>query len=276
MTRWPYVLGLSIAAITIVGLLLPLDLSLPLWLVMDVLGDAEGYVVITLALYFLLSPRIGYSSLLIILVSGLVNIYLKDLLRIPRPEDALIEAEGYSFPSGHAQVSGTFWTALYLFLKSRAIVVIGAPYVALISVSRLALGVHTPADVLGGIVIGFVVGLTAPFIIELIDEYLLTRYGVHVILGSIALLMYVGMGYETLLKIGGVALGMAMHHVFYREDLELDMKTRLVGYIGYLVPAFILTRLAFDPVSTFTVFLLIGGLAPAFYFRLLPMIAGRT
>ncbi len=153
---------------------------------------------------------------------------------------------------------------------------IGAPYVALISVSRLALGVHTPADVLGGIVIGFVVGLTAPFIMELIDEYLLTRYGVHVILGSIALLMYVGMGYETLLKIGGVALGMAMHHVFYREDLELDMKTRLVGYIGYLVPAFILTRLAFDPVSTFTVFLLIGGLAPAFYFRLLPMIAGRT
>jgi len=265
--------ALSLAAL-VTGLLLPGEASMSLWLLMDVLGDAEGYVVITLALYFLVSPRIGYSSLLIILVSGLVNIYLKDLLRIDRPMDALIEAEGYSFPSGHAQVSGTFWTALYLFLRSREVLAIGIPYVLLVSVSRLALRVHTPADVMGGLVIGLVIGLTAPFLMDLIDDYLLTRYGVHVILGSAALLMYVGMGYETLLKIGGVALGMALHHVFYREDLELGMGRRVLGYIGFLIPAFILTRLAIDPLPTFLVFLLIGGLAPLFYFRILPRIGG--
>lgn len=90
---------------------------------------------------------------------------LKLLIHLPRPalvySDVmpLIPKDGFAFPSGHA----TFFIALafaIFYLHKRA----GYVFMALaliIGLARIAVGVHFPADILGGFIIG---GLVAYFV----------------------------------------------------------------------------------------------------------------
>lgn len=96
--------------------------------------------------------------------AGLCSVAFKALLERPRPTlvDPLVEATGFSFPSGHALTA----TALYLTfallsarhfpgLKGRvAIVLLGVVVALLVGLTRLYLGVHYPTDVLSGMLLG--------------------------------------------------------------------------------------------------------------------------
>lgn len=93
------------------------------------------------------------------------NEALKALFRRTRPEvAALVLAEGYSFPSGHAMTSFAFYGLLGYLLwqygKRRGSLVgrlcaFGAWLLALtIGISRVYLGVHFPSDVLAGYAAG--------------------------------------------------------------------------------------------------------------------------
>lgn len=79
---------------------------------------------------------------------------LKLVFRRPRPPAffGLAESTGYSFPSGHAVVSLTFFSALALFVMPRRWLyyIAAALPVAAIGYSRIYLGVHYPSDVLAG------------------------------------------------------------------------------------------------------------------------------
>ena len=99
--------------------------------------------------------------------------HAKDFVARPRPDDPLVSAYGYSFPSGHAFTSTVSYGLLALIawhsdlpLAYRRIIVVAAVVlVLLIGCSRIALGVHYPTDVaagwLGGLaVLGLVVALT--------------------------------------------------------------------------------------------------------------------
>jgi len=78
--------------------------------------------------------------------------------RIRPPEGALVPAPGFSFPSGHT-LNGTVTyglIALYVWRSElptwvRLLVAIAlATLIVLIGLSRIALGVHFPSDVVGG------------------------------------------------------------------------------------------------------------------------------
>jgi undecaprenyl-diphosphatase len=96
----------------------------------------------------------------------------------PRPTDALYDAPGESFPSGHAAYS-VAWpvvavalTRVLQGLAGRAtLIVMGLVVCAFVGASRIYLGVHYPSDVFGGWGLGFavygicaVVGLIVAFI----------------------------------------------------------------------------------------------------------------
>jgi len=104
-------------------------------------------------LFFLAACVAGASAL-----SNLVKL----VVARPRPDDALIDAIGYAFPSGHATNAAACWLALALALGGltpswprRVALVTAAVLIALlVGLSRVYLRVHEATDVLGGWALG--------------------------------------------------------------------------------------------------------------------------
>jgi membrane-associated phospholipid phosphatase len=87
--------------------------------------------------------------------SLLANHVIKQAIARPRPEllDPLYHEVSYSFPSGHAMAAATLATLLLLLfprLRRPAPVSLAGLAVVAIGVSRVALQVHFPSDVIGG------------------------------------------------------------------------------------------------------------------------------
>ena len=95
-----------------------------------------------------------------LLAATLFTDVVKDFVARPRPPGAdLIPTGGLSFPSGHALNSTTTYGLLALViwrtdlpraLRVAVVVVVGVLLPFLIGLSRIALDVHHPTDVLGG------------------------------------------------------------------------------------------------------------------------------
>ncbi len=102
---------------------------------------------------------------------------LKEYFARPRPCNALTDVltplgctGSYSFPSNHAL--NNFAAAMFffrLFPKLKWILFIGA---ALISISRVYLGLHYPSDIFGGAVIGLAFGYLFSSGVLYLEKYL--------------------------------------------------------------------------------------------------------
>lgn len=121
------------------------------------LGEETVFMVIAMFVFWCVDKRRGYYLLTVGFVGTLVNQWLKIVCRVPRPwvqdpnfsivESAREAATGYSFPSGHTQsVVGTLGGVARFTTKNwlRVVCIVLA---LLTAVSRMYLGVHTPADV---------------------------------------------------------------------------------------------------------------------------------
>jgi undecaprenyl-diphosphatase len=101
----------------------------------------------------------GLSALLALAVAHLIS----GMWDRPRPFEAhhvhlFVSASGDpSFPSDHA--TGAFAIAVALLLRNRRVGWIALVMAVVISVSRIAVGVHYPSDVLGGALIGSLAAL---------------------------------------------------------------------------------------------------------------------
>lgn len=123
-----------------------------------VLGT-EAFLLFFVALgYWLLDrPVLGRAAGMLI-VAGFLNSFLKGAFLEPRPSVShVLPAEGWSFPSGHAQVAAALWGGLALELRRRGRRWGAAGLWALaaaVALSRPYLGVHYPHDVVFGFVFG--------------------------------------------------------------------------------------------------------------------------
>lgn len=89
--------------------------------------------------------------------STLLRLLVLNAVARPRPADRLAASSGFSFPSGHTTGSATAaltaLAVLWPFLGGRRRVVVTCtvvPWAVAVGVSRVALVVHWPTDVLGG------------------------------------------------------------------------------------------------------------------------------
>src|SRR5262249_32279459 len=132
------------------------------------LGNGQTIIVLAaVALLIALLARRYERAVLILLslvASSLFFSVIKLLVGRPRPplEEARIVQGGFSFPSGHATVSATFYgTIAYILIRNvksevvKALIgLVAALLVLAIGLSRVYLGVHYPSDVVAGWIAG--------------------------------------------------------------------------------------------------------------------------
>ena len=130
------------------------------------LGEETFFIVLGIIFFWCVNKKEGYYILSVGFIGTIINQFLKLLFRIPRPwvrdknftivESARSEATGYSFPSGHTQSSVGVFGSISRYEKAKWLRIICIVICVLVPLSRLYLGVHTPADVGVSLIISLV------------------------------------------------------------------------------------------------------------------------
>ncbi len=149
------------------------------WKAITHLGDAGFFWIVTAAVLLIWKKtrKAGFSASLALVIGALItNVTLKNLVARVRPYEVvpdlmcIIEKQhSFSFPSGHTCASFAAAFALYKTLPRRwgiACLVLAA----LISLSRLYVGVHYPSDVLAGAAVGIFAGWAGTALVNYILE----------------------------------------------------------------------------------------------------------
>jgi membrane-associated phospholipid phosphatase len=186
--------------------------SLTLWILLSLLGEELVYVGLAIAVTYLANPQVGFLALVSVLLSGSLNIMLKNSLNIPRPPPELwrVPASGPGFPSGHVQISTTFWTSISLSLRNRYVAALSALTITSIAVSRVALRVHSVGDVVAGVALGLSIAALSYYVSK-VSEPRHTVLALSLISSSIScyclLLRYEA---STSAAVAGLSLGVAL------------------------------------------------------------------
>ena len=128
-----------------------------LFSIVTLFGEETVFMAVGMIVFWCVNKQKGYYLLSVGFVGTVINQFLKITFRVPRPwvkdpnftivESAREAASGYSFPSGHTQTSVGLFGGLALKFKRRAIRIASIALCVLVPLSRMYLGVHTPADV---------------------------------------------------------------------------------------------------------------------------------
>jgi len=120
-------------------------------------GEETLFILVGLLFFWCIDKREGYYLLCVGLIGTVANQFLKLFFRIPRPwvrdpsftivESAREAATGYSFPSGHTQTSVGVYGGIARWTGKSWLSAACLLLCVLVPLSRMYLGVHTPADV---------------------------------------------------------------------------------------------------------------------------------
>lgn len=92
------------------------------------------------------------------LVAASINSLAKLVFERPRPDGGELLAAGYSMPSGHAASSAAWAASLLLAAHGtrawRPMLLLAPAFAFVVGLSRVALGVHYPTDVVAGWLLG--------------------------------------------------------------------------------------------------------------------------
>lgn len=124
------------------------------------LGEETAFLVAALVVFWCVDKRKGYFVMTVGFIGTIANQFLKLACRVPRPwvldekftilEQAREAAAGYSFPSGHSQSAVGTFGAIAAVSGKRWVRWACVAVCVLVPLSRMYIGVHTPADVLVG------------------------------------------------------------------------------------------------------------------------------
>lgn len=132
---------------------------------LEVTKGGEGFWILAIAgsLFWLFGARLAYRVGFALTAGDLLTGALKSTFCVPRPwvrdlsilpvPDAQWGAFGYSFPSGHAMNTAVLGGGLAAAVRRWWAWVPALAWIGLMAFSRLVLGVHTPVDVAGSLLL---------------------------------------------------------------------------------------------------------------------------
>ena len=135
------------------GLLLPMA-------AVSALGSPAFYLGLIAVIAWWRERSFALELSLLFAVSAIVNDLAKLVVHAPRPYWVSADVvplelqDSFGFPSAHAQLAISMWGLIALRLGGPWAALAAAAVVVAVGISRIALGVHYPVDVLGGWLIG--------------------------------------------------------------------------------------------------------------------------
>ncbi|HWR12925.1 MAG TPA: phosphatase PAP2 family protein [Rectinemataceae bacterium] len=200
-------------------------------------------------IYWCVDRRKGARIGIVVLFSAFLNLWCKIIFKQPRPYDfdssvGLIRENTFGLPSGHAQMSITFWGVMLTILSRALGVVLLIAMPLIVGLSRLYLGVHFPTDLLGGWILGgIVLGLFYGFGARI--EGILSRLNLRqrlIAVSAVSLLMNLLMPSDTLLSgaFFGSAAGFALASKNLRFNAGGELSKRIIRYVAGIVGLVIL------------------------------------
>lgn len=114
--------------------------------------------------------KIFFQLLAVLIIAALVSLTLKMTISRDRPFrkytdiEKLSQAGSSSFPSGHTLEAFAIAVALSISFPRKKIILPVFAWAVLVAYSRMALGVHYPSDVIGGIIVGSFIGFIIPLL----------------------------------------------------------------------------------------------------------------
>lgn len=162
-------------------------------------GSEYFYFLVMPAILWCVDSGLGVRMGWLIFISAGVNDVLKLAFGLPRPYwinpevSALSGESTFGLPSGHAQMSIVVWGRLAAWARRRWFTALAVVTVLAISLSRLALGVHFPLDIVvgwigGAVLLGLALWLEAPL------SQLFRKWSLLVQLGAVTIASIVLLG----------------------------------------------------------------------------------
>lgn len=216
-------------------------------------GSAYVFMALIPAIYWFIGKRHALNLSYAFILAAIGNIWLKTFFHIPRPppEQWAIDAHGYGFPSGHTMVTTAFWFALYFSLRKRIseagvnialLLAFLMPF--LVGISRIALGVHSVMDVVGGfgfgLIAAFATVVSLNYILPAAEEFdrwqrMLYPFALSLFMFSVTAI-YVGVDYIQLYdisKICGAFFGFSIGYM--KTPIEKLPITKKIDIIKYYI-----------------------------------------
>ena len=135
----------------------------PIAIIITNFGGAITLIGLTIIFLLIMkNKKMSFSILLNLVIVTFLNIFLKNIIQRPRPDDfRLINETGYSFPSGHSMISMAYYGYLiyliFKFVKNKKLKTFLITFLCIliltIGLSRIYLGVHYTSDVIAGFVL---------------------------------------------------------------------------------------------------------------------------
>lgn len=248
-------------------------------IMLSYVGDGPILVALVLIVYWCVDKRSGQFSFFAFSTANYVNQLMKNIMTVYRPwirdaaivpaEQAIEGAGGYSFPSGHSTgTASSLGSFAWLARKKRVwITVVCVIIILLMMFSRLYLGVHTPQDVLVGLLIGLIMIALTQVFFNWLDRYdtLMPGHNKDIIVAVIIIVLSVASVAFVMLKpypmdyvdgvllvdpvtmqkgsfeAAGICAGVAISWVLERRFVNfstdgIDMRTRVIRFfIGIVI-----------------------------------------
>ncbi len=159
--------------------------DMPAWLgsaaeALTHMADTTVYIATTVVIAGLLvivrRPRLAAFIVTVTVGQWLLSNLIKHLVQRERPDlHRLVDASGYSFPSGHATAAAALFLALALVVITvrpdwhrAAVLGVGITMGVAVALTRVLVGVHWTTDVLAGLALGWSWCLVCAMVFKLV------------------------------------------------------------------------------------------------------------